>query len=70
MSSFITCTGPELLRLKIVDNDVFKEIFSWEKSGRGGLLVCGLHMSSLTWSTRPLPLMGLKTIGLSFATGN
>lgn len=56
---------PEHLRVKIVDNDVIKEIFSWEKSGRGGLLVCGLHMSSFDLVYQAITLMGLKTIGLS-----
>lgn len=56
---------PEQLSLKIVDNDVFKEIISWEKSGRGGLLVCGLHMSSFDLVYQAITMMGLKTIGLS-----
>lgn len=56
---------PEQLRVKIVDNEVYKEIFSWDKSGRGGLLVCGVHMSSFDLVYQAITLRGLKTIGLS-----
>ncbi|OGO28327.1 MAG: hypothetical protein A2Z16_13275 [Chloroflexi bacterium RBG_16_54_18] len=55
----------ERLRSKIVENDVLREIFSWEKAGRGGLLVCGLHMCSFDLVYQAITLMGLKTIGLS-----
>jgi len=56
---------PERLRLKIVENEILREIFSWDKAGRGGLLICGLHMCSFDLVYQAITQMGLKTIGLT-----
>lgn len=56
---------PERLGSQIVKNDVFEEIFAWQRSRRGGLLVCGLHMCSFDLVYQAITVLGLKTIGLT-----
>lgn len=56
---------PASLQRKIVRNAVLEQVFSWQEQQRGGLIVCGLHMSSFDLVYQAITQMGLKTVGLS-----
>lgn len=56
---------PDRLRQQILQNHGISEILTWEKERRGGLVVCGLHMSSFDLVYQAITQMGVKSIGLS-----